>query len=51
MASVASALFKSLPKPKYTGDHEEIPTHAQPKGPRIVGPDFVQDSQIVLKVK
>jgi SNW domain-containing protein 1 len=50
MASVASGLFSALPKPKYTGEDEEIPTHAQPKGPRIVGPGVLDESQIVLKV-
>ncbi|KAJ9661068.1 mRNA splicing protein [Neophaeococcomyces mojaviensis] len=46
---MASALFASLPKPKYTGEHEEAPLHAQPKGPRIVGPGVIDESQIVLK--
>lgn len=50
MASVAAGLFASLPKPKYTGENEELPAHAQPKGPRIVGPGVINDSQIVLKV-
>ena len=50
MASVAAGLFASLPKPKYTGENEELPAHAQPKGPRIVGPGVISDSQIVLKV-
>lgn len=46
---MATGLFASLPKPKYTGEHEEVPLHAQPKGPRIVGPDVLNESQIVLK--
>ncbi|KIV86079.1 pre-mRNA-processing protein 45 [Exophiala sideris] len=46
---MATGLFASLPKPKYTGEHEEVPLHAQPKGPRIVGPGVVDESQIVLK--
>jgi SNW domain-containing protein 1 len=50
MASVAAGLFSALPKPKYTGENEEIPLHAQPKGPRIVGPGVLDESQIVLKV-
>jgi hypothetical protein len=50
MASVAAGLFSALPKPKYTGEDEEIPLHAQPKGPRIVGPGVLGESQIVLKV-
>lgn len=46
---MATGLFASLPKPKYTGEHEEVPLHAQPKGPRVVGPDAINESQIVLK--
>eukprot|EP01099_Mayorella_cantabrigiensis_P008044 TRINITY_DN7402_c0_g1_i1.p1 TRINITY_DN7402_c0_g1~~TRINITY_DN7402_c0_g1_i1.p1 ORF type:complete len:183 (+),score=29.13 TRINITY_DN7402_c0_g1_i1:74-550(+) len=46
---MATGLFASLPKPKYTGEHEEVPLHAQPKGPRIVGPGVIDQSQIVLK--
>ncbi|KAK5058615.1 mRNA splicing protein [Exophiala bonariae] len=47
---MATGLFASLPKPKYTGEHEDVPIHAQPKGPRIVGPGVIDESQIVLKV-
>lgn len=47
---MATGLFASLPKPKYTGEHEEVPAHAQPKGPRIVGRGVIDESQIVLKV-
>lgn len=47
---MATGLFASLPTPKYTGEHEDVPVHAQPKGPRIVGPGVIDESQIVLKV-
>lgn len=50
MTSIAEGLFKSLPKPKYTGEDEEIPHHAQPRGPRVVGADQIDESQIVLRV-
>lgn len=50
MTSVAAGLFKSLPKPKYTGEDEELPAHAQPRGPRVVGADALKDTQVVLKV-
>lgn len=50
MASLASGLFKSLPKPKYTGEEEEIPQHAQPRGPRVVGADQLDETQVVLRV-
>ena len=49
MASTATSLASALPKPKYTGEHEELPAHAQPKGVRIVGPGTLDESQIVLK--
>ncbi|RAL09198.1 SKIP/SNW domain-containing protein [Aspergillus homomorphus CBS 101889] len=49
MTSIAEGLFKSLPKPKYTGEEEELPQHAQPRGPRIVGPGQLDESQIVLR--
>jgi SNW domain-containing protein 1 len=51
LSTMATGLFASLPKPKYTGEHEDVPLHAQPKGPRIVGPGVVDESQIVLKVR
>ena len=51
MTSIATSLAKALPKPKYTGEHEELPTHAQSRGPRIVGPGALDETQIVLKVK
>lgn len=50
MTSIAEGLFKSLPKPKYTGENEELPSHAQPRGPRIVGADAIDESQVVLRV-
>ena len=51
MASVATSLAQALPKPKYTGEHEEAPSHAQSKGPRILGADVLDETQIVLKVR
>nr|KMM67542.1 pre-mRNA-processing protein 45 [Coccidioides posadasii RMSCC 3488] len=49
MTSIAEGLFKSLPKPKYTGEHERPPPHAQPRGPRVVGAGSVDESQLILK--
>lgn len=48
MASLASALAHSLPKPSYTGEDEQLPTRATQRGPRIVGPGQ-SDNQVVLK--
>lgn len=50
MTSISAALARSLPAPKYTGEEEEIPLHAQQRGPRIVGAGTLNESQIVLKV-
>lgn len=49
IVDMSTGLFASLPKPKYTGEHEDVPLHAQPKGPRVVGPGAIDESQIVLK--
>lgn len=50
MASVWATLSRALPTPKYTGEEEEIPQHAQQRGPRILGAGALNGSQIVLKV-
>ena len=50
MASIAASLSRALPKPQYTGEEEEIPQHAQQRGPRILGAGALDDGQIVLKV-
>lgn len=46
---MASFLSRALPKPKYTGEEEEIPQHAQQRGTRILGAGALDDSQIVLR--
>ncbi|KAL4942748.1 hypothetical protein BDV06DRAFT_211574 [Aspergillus oleicola] len=48
MTSIAEGLFKSLPKPRYTGEEEELPQHGQ-RGPRIVGPGQLDETQVVLR--
>lgn len=50
MASISASLARALPTPKYTGEEEEIPQHAQQRGPRIVGAGTLDETQIVLKV-
>ena len=50
MTSVATSLAKALPKPKYTGEFEELPHHAQVKGPRIVGAGSIDETQVIIKV-
>jgi len=51
MTSISASLSRALPKPKYTGEEEDIPQHAQQRGPRILGAGALDDSQIVLKVR
>ncbi|KAI0470963.1 SKIP/SNW domain-containing protein [Xylariaceae sp. FL0804] len=46
---MAASLAAALPKPKYTGEDEDIPLHAQQRGPRIVGAGQIDESQIVLR--
>ncbi|KAL1636053.1 mRNA splicing protein [Neofusicoccum ribis] len=47
--SAGLSLSRALPKPKYTGEDEDLPTHAQPRGPRVVGASEIDQTQIVLK--
>lgn len=49
MASIAASLAQSLPKPKYSGEEEEAPTRAAPRGPRIVSASELDETQVVLK--
>ncbi|KAI0194646.1 SKIP/SNW domain-containing protein [Astrocystis sublimbata] len=46
---MAASLAAALPKPRYTGEDEELPAHAQQRGPRILGPGQIDESQIVLR--
>ncbi|KAI2633879.1 SKIP/SNW domain-containing protein [Xylaria nigripes] len=46
---MAASLAAALPKPKYTGEDEETPVYAQQRGPRILGPGQIDESQIVLR--
>ncbi|KAI1080656.1 SKIP/SNW domain-containing protein [Whalleya microplaca] len=46
---MAASLAAALPRPKYTGEDEDIPVHAQQRGPRIVGAGELDESQIVLR--
>lgn len=50
MTSITASLTRVLPKPKYTGVEEDLPQHAQQRGPRILGAGALDDTQIVLKV-
>ena len=50
MSGIATALARALPKPKYTGEDEELTEHTKSRGPRVVGAGALDESQIVLKV-
>ena len=50
MTSIATSLAKALPKPKYTGEHEELPSHTRTRGPQVLGAGILDETQIVLKV-
>ncbi|KAF4972073.1 hypothetical protein FSARC_1291 [Fusarium sarcochroum] len=49
MTSIAGSLQAALPKPRYTGEDEEVPARAQQRGVRIVGPGQLDETQLVLK--
>ncbi|KAF2834486.1 hypothetical protein M501DRAFT_944030 [Patellaria atrata CBS 101060] len=49
MATMATSLSRLLPKPKYSGEDEELPAHTRSKGPRVVGASALDDTQLVLK--
>ena len=49
MSNTSVSLTRALPKPKYTGNHEELPAHTAIKGPRIVGAGSVDETQIAIK--
>jgi len=50
MSTIATSLARALPKPKYTGEDEELVSQTKSKGPRVVGAGSLDESQIVLKV-
>ncbi|GAP91744.1 putative snw protein 1 [Rosellinia necatrix] len=44
---MAASLAAALPKPRYTGEDEEIPV-AQRRGPRILGPGEIDESNLLV---
>ena len=50
VADMTTSLTRALPKPKYTGENEELPSHTHSKGPRILGAGALDETQVVLKV-
>ncbi|KAI9844595.1 MAG: mRNA splicing protein [Thelocarpon superellum] len=49
MVSLATSLSKALPKPKYTGESEDLPAHTQSRGPRVVGVGALDETQVVIR--
>lgn len=47
---IMAALAKALPKPKYTGQDEELAEKASTRGPKVVGAGAIDETQIALRV-
>lgn len=50
MSGTLTSLSRALPKPKYTGEDEELTDSTNTKGPKIVGAGAIDESQIVIRV-
>lgn len=44
-----TSISSALPQPKYSGEEEELPSHTQQKGPRVVEARALESSQLVVK--
>ncbi|KAK5116226.1 mRNA splicing protein [Meristemomyces frigidus] len=49
VAGSSKSLSNALPRPRYTGENEELPTHTQQKGPRVVNAHEIESQQLVVK--
>ncbi|KAL8871140.1 MAG: hypothetical protein Q9174_002970 [Haloplaca sp. 1 TL-2023] len=49
MSSVTTSLAKSLPAPQYTGENEELPSHTNSRGPRILGAASADDTKVIVQ--
>jgi SNW domain-containing protein 1 len=49
LGGAKTSILGALPKPKYTGEDEALPTHTQSKGPRVIGAHELEASQLVVK--
>ena len=50
MASLTASLARALPKPKYTGEEEDVPVHTRSRGPRVLGAGELDQTQVTLRV-
>ncbi|KAI9777453.1 MAG: mRNA splicing protein [Geoglossum umbratile] len=49
MASLTTSLSKALPKPKYTGDDENLSSRIVSIGPRVLGGGSSEEAQLVVR--
>ena len=49
MSVLAKSLSSALPKPKYTGEDEELVSQTHSKGPRVVASGTLDESQIAIR--
>lgn len=49
LTGTRTSLSSALPKPKYAGTDEELPTHTQQKGARVIDARELESSQLVVK--
>ncbi len=50
MTSIAAGLSRALPKPKYTGEEEELGSQRLTTGPRVISANQIDETQVVLRV-
>lgn len=50
VTAARASLSSALPKPRYSGEDEELPVHTQQKGPRLVDARELESNQLVVKV-
>jgi len=50
MSGTLTTLSKALPRPKYSGEDEELTENANSRGPKVVGAGAIDQSQIALRV-
>ncbi|KAH0541778.1 mRNA splicing protein [Glutinoglossum americanum] len=51
MASLATSLSKTLPKPKYAGDGDNLSSRTASLGPRVLGGSTLEEAQLVVKAR
>ncbi|KAF2483607.1 SKIP/SNW domain-containing protein [Neohortaea acidophila] len=49
LSGARPSIANALPKPKYSGEEEELPAHTQQKGPRVIDSRDLESSQLVVK--